>query len=75
MQRASKSQPLWNTQKCARPSGLASIGNDRVTRTTMDPRESTSVPSGSRCTVSAGKQSWPWQQRLGYQECAAAVAS
>ena len=75
MQRASKPQPLWYTQKCARLSGLASTGKDRVTRTTMEPRESTSVPSGSRCTVSAGKQSRSWQQRLGYQECAAAVAS
>jgi hypothetical protein len=36
-------------------------------------RESMKSPLGNRWTSSAGKQSWSWQQRWGYQECAKAI--
>src|SRR5436190_23580910 len=56
-QRASQLNPLSNMQKCAFPSGLASTGKVRVTRTTIASFASSSVPSAKRRTLSAGKQS------------------
>ena len=69
--RGSTHPPLRRTQKRGLPLRLTSIGNDRVTRIRISPRESTSVPSGSRLvggiavhvvTTSVGIRGVPEQQ-------------